>query len=453
MSHRDTSGVFGGAGMDRRSVLKTIGVSAAGIGGATSLAGCIGADDEDDPIKIGQIGFETGAGAIYYSPGRWGAEQLVELINDAGGLDGRPIEIIDRDEAGDVVELARELALVEEVDVIIGTAASDSALAIAGTAEEHETLFLQNLSRTPLANYDDDGNLRRHVFKTNNTAAAHYGIGLATYIQEHFPDVERIGYLFQDYAWGHETMEYFDAARQNLLPDTEVVRTVLSPPFPDEFGAYVDELAGDEPDMVVTSYWGGVSTAFTTTGLGRGFFDDVVVASYTGNFLTATQQEDVIPEVEGHLEVAFGYHVLPGMEDWESEALGELDPIGIQEFANEYRERADRFVTAGVADGSGSIAIFAKAYTEAAERVGGVPDTEDLIESLEGIEVQAPLSEYRIRPEDHRTVQPQQFGLVQAVDDDWRPYVQDEAMVFGEEIEVPPDAKSFDDVVDFIANY
>jgi len=82
-----------------------------------------GADDDHAPYRIGLIASQSGAGALY------GAQQLdstkwaAGLINEAGGIDGHPIEIVLRDDRSDPERgpvVMRELIEDEGVVAVIG---------------------------------------------------------------------------------------------------------------------------------------------------------------------------------------------------------------------------------------------------------------------------------------------------------------------------------------------
>src|SRR5438477_6158998 len=91
-------------------------------------------------IKIGDINSFKAMSANMV-PYRKGVDLAVEEINAAGGLLGRKIEIISRDDGanpGDAVRAADELVLGEKVDILTGTILSHIGLAIANYANQHK---------------------------------------------------------------------------------------------------------------------------------------------------------------------------------------------------------------------------------------------------------------------------------------------------------------------------
>jgi branched-chain amino acid transport system substrate-binding protein len=79
---------------------------------------------QQDPIRIGEINSYTGPLASFTVPYRNGWQLAVEEINAKGGVLGRKLEVISRDDGAkpaDAVKFAEELVRREKVDLIAGT--------------------------------------------------------------------------------------------------------------------------------------------------------------------------------------------------------------------------------------------------------------------------------------------------------------------------------------------
>src|SRR5687767_12792486 len=88
------------------------------ISGAPAIVRAQGA-----PIKIGEVNSYT-AQAAFTVPYKNGWQLAVDEINNAGGIGGRKIEVISRDDGGkpeDAVRIAAELVTNEKVALIAGT--------------------------------------------------------------------------------------------------------------------------------------------------------------------------------------------------------------------------------------------------------------------------------------------------------------------------------------------
>ena len=88
------------------------------------------------PIKIGEINSYSSI-PQFTGPYRQGWQLAVEEVNAAGGLLGRKVEVISRDDAGKPEEAIRhaiELISSEQVDVLAGGYLSNVGLALADQA-------------------------------------------------------------------------------------------------------------------------------------------------------------------------------------------------------------------------------------------------------------------------------------------------------------------------------
>src|ERR1700710_140905 len=78
-------------------------------------------------------------------PSRSGWQLAVEHINATGGVLGRKLEVISRDDAGrppDAIRLAGELINDQKVDLLAGTYLSNIGLAISDFALQNKKLFV-----------------------------------------------------------------------------------------------------------------------------------------------------------------------------------------------------------------------------------------------------------------------------------------------------------------------
>lgn len=98
-----------------------------------------GGEATGDPIPVGAVLSLTGAGAGLGVPERAGIELAVEEINAAGGVDGRPLEVMIEDDASSpdsALSLAQSLVNDEGVVALIGASLTASTDAIASMTNE-----------------------------------------------------------------------------------------------------------------------------------------------------------------------------------------------------------------------------------------------------------------------------------------------------------------------------
>ncbi len=95
-------------------------------------------------IKIGEVNSYK-AQPAFLEPYKKGMELAVEEINAAGGVGGKKLELITRDDnanPGDAVRVAEELLSREKIDVLTGTFLSHIGLALTDFAKQKKVFFL-----------------------------------------------------------------------------------------------------------------------------------------------------------------------------------------------------------------------------------------------------------------------------------------------------------------------
>ena len=95
-------------------------------------------------IKIGELNSYKVFPA-FLEPYKKGWELAQEEINASGGLLGRKLEIVSRDDGGtpgDAVRAAEEMLSREKATLLMGTFASNVGLAVSNLAAQRKVLFL-----------------------------------------------------------------------------------------------------------------------------------------------------------------------------------------------------------------------------------------------------------------------------------------------------------------------
>src|SRR6185295_11985502 len=95
-------------------------------------------------VKIGELNSYKVFPA-FLEPYKKGMELALEEINAGGGVNGRQLELVSRDDGGtpgDAVRVAEELISRDKANVLMGTFASNVGLAVANLAAQRKVLFL-----------------------------------------------------------------------------------------------------------------------------------------------------------------------------------------------------------------------------------------------------------------------------------------------------------------------
>jgi len=235
---------------------------------------------EAKPFRIGVVTFLSGGAAGPFGvPARNAAEVMVEALNGGKvpapyakkGLGGRPIEVVYIDEnGGPTVQVAeyRNLVQKQNVDAVIGYISSGNCLAIAPVAEELRKLTLFFDCGTPRI-FEDAS--YRYVFRTAPHATLD-SVAAALYVTEVRPKLKKIAGINQNYAWGQDSWNDFEAAMKALRPDIQVTTSQMPKLFAGQYGAEISALMSGSPEIIHSSFWDGDLDAFVLQASPRGLF-------------------------------------------------------------------------------------------------------------------------------------------------------------------------------------
>jgi branched-chain amino acid transport system substrate-binding protein len=240
------------------------------------------------PLKIGIVTFLSGPAAGPFGvPARNAAEVLFENLN-AGklpapyatkGFGGATVEISFVDEAGPATKQVADFRnLAQRVDLVIGYVSSGNCLAIAPVAEELKKLTVFFDCGTPRIFEDAT---YKYVFRTHPTATMD-SVGAALYVLDRNPKLKSIAGLNQNYAWGQDSWNDFEAAVKVLKPGVEVKTSQMPKLFAGQFGAEISTLLSSNADFIHSSFWGGDLEALILQAGPRNLFKKSTVVLTTG---------------------------------------------------------------------------------------------------------------------------------------------------------------------------
>src|SRR3546814_583702 len=226
-------------------------ILAAGFAAAVSL-GLVWPATAADPIRIGDMNSYTSLPA-FSVPYRMGWQLAVDEINAAGGVLGRPLEVVSRDDGGkpaDAVTVANELVTREHVEVLAGTLMSHVGLAVADFANQRRIVFS---AAEPLTDALAWSQGNPYTFRRRP----------GTYVQAAMLAEEaaklpakRWVTVAPNYEYGKSAAEAFKALLKARRPDVEFVGAQWPALFKLDAGATVQALARHEPDAIFTVLFG-----------------------------------------------------------------------------------------------------------------------------------------------------------------------------------------------------
>lgn len=399
--------------LDRRDFLAglgvTVGSAALGVGGnllamgEAAAQGGIKGNVPDTPVKFGHITIESGPGAILGSPSLKGHMLAAEEINAAGGLLGkRKIETLTADEAAGPeasIKEVRRMKLSEKINYFSGIIAAHNQLAVGPVVEELKLLSIMTEGCIDSLFEIEDPN-PKYLFGMTNILSAD-GVSTAIAVAKAWPDARRIAIVHPDYAFGRWFQLHFEAAREKLMPRSEIVSQVWAPLGSTEFTSHITKTLAAKPDLIVTALWGGMYVAFYKQALRHGLFDKARLAGNI-NF-------GVVPQAIGkdHPEGALaGVHSNYHFTQW---------PVGSHpvndRFVERYRKRWNEYPTYTAEAAYTGLNLFKTAVERANQQVGGWPEDEAIIKQLEGLSMEGPAGLVTIRKEDHRAYKDVKVGF------------------------------------------
>jgi branched-chain amino acid transport system substrate-binding protein len=242
---------------------------------ATLAAPAIVRAQGTQPIRIGEINSYTTLPA-FTVPYRNGWQLRVEQINAAGGILGRPLEVVWRDDAGrpqDAVRLAGELLDNERVDILAGTFFSHVGLAVADFALQRKRLFVASEPLTDALVWDK-GN--RYTFRLRPSTY----MQAAMLVEEAAKlPAKRWVTVAPNYEYGQSAVKWFKQLLQAKRPDVEFVAEQWPALGRIDAGATVQALAQARPEAIYNVTFGPDLTNFVRQGNTRGLFERRAVVS------------------------------------------------------------------------------------------------------------------------------------------------------------------------------
>ena len=348
----------------------------------------------DTPLKFGHMTFMSGPGAVLGEPSHKGHVLAVEEINAAGGFLGkRKIETMVSDESAGPDANAKELRrlkLSAGIDWFTGVIAVHNTVAVAPVAEELKipTILTEGCGDLLFEKVVPNPH---YVFGMTNILSAD-GVSSAVAVAHTWPEVRKIAHVHPDYAFGRWFIAHFNVAIEKLLPGIQVVSEGWPKLGERDFTSHITKVMAAKPDLLVTALWGGDYVAFYKQALRLGLFDKMkVCGSIAFGCVPQALGKD---HPEGILAGAHSnYHF--------THPVGNRWPLNRQ-FVERYHKRWKEYPNLE-AEAAYTGMYFLKTAIEKANRlVGGWPDTDAIIEQLEGLGMAAPSGYVSIRREDHR---------------------------------------------------
>jgi branched-chain amino acid transport system substrate-binding protein len=335
----------------------------------------------DQPIKIALVVDLTGPLEAYAKQTVNGFQLGMEYATK-GSLKvlGNPVQIVVKDAQGkpDIgKQILTEAFKDDKVDLAVGGTSSAVALAMLPVAKEFKKIFIVEPA---VADSITGEAWNRYIFRTgrnssqdavsNALAVAKPGVVIAT--------------LAQDYAFGRDGVKAYKEAAE--AKGAKIVHEEYAPINTTDFTAPVQRIIQAMKDLKGEKYifiiWAGKGNPFSIAGMGLEKYGIKVTSG--GNILDALA---LYKPMVGMMGAIYYYYEIPKnpINDWL-----------VKEHQKRFNAPPDFFTCGGFSAAQAVVAGLTKA---------NAPDTEKLINAMEGMHFQTPKGEMVFRPEDHQALQ------------------------------------------------
>ena len=331
------------------------------------------------PIRLGELNSYKVFPA-FLEPYKKGMELAQAEVNAAGGVLGRPIEIVSRDDngtPGDAVRVAEELLVREKVVLLMGTYASNVGLAVADLAKQRKVLFLAS---EPLTDKIVWENGNKYTFR----------LRASTFMQTAMlvPEAAKLGkrrwaIVYPNYEYGQSATAAFK--KQMLFRQSgglEFVEQAV-PLGKIDAGPVAQALLDAQPDAIFSSLFGPDLARFVREGELRGLFKDRPVFNLLGG-----EPEYLDPLKD---EAPVGWYVTG--YPWYA-----IDTPAHKRFRDAYQAKFNDYPRLGSVVGYSAV----KAAV-AALRKAGSTDTGKLVAAMRNLDVDTPFGKVTFRAIDHQS--------------------------------------------------
>ena len=336
---------------------------------------------QNQPIRIGVVTPLSGTYAGIGQQVKWGLDLAARQINAAGGVAGRPLELIYEDEEANpavAVQKAEKLFQVNKVDFLTGTVNSGSTLAVGQLAERNNRLIATTVS---FADSITGDKCSPNVFRVNARAGMQ-SAALADWLSSTRPNAN-VFYLGPDYEMGRSTVAAFKQAAE--AKGAKSVGEVFAPLDNKDYSPFFGQMRSARPAVIYTSVAGNDTVRLFSQMAEFGINRNVQVVGASGT--VTSQNLPAIGKAADGFVTGVGYAT--GIDSPENRKF-------LAEFEAANKAKPDLYG----ADSYG-VLFFYKAAVEKA----GSTDTDKVRAAMRGLQWATPQGAKTMRAGDHQAMQ------------------------------------------------
>src|ERR1700751_779859 len=341
-------------------------------------AGLVSQAMAQETIKIGELNSYKSQPA-FLDPYKKGIEMAVEEINAKGGVLGKKLEVVMRDDGanpGEAVRVAEELVTREGVALIAGTVHSHIGLAVTNFAGQKKVFFL---AAEPLTDKITWQNGNKYTYRLRATTYMQTAMLMPAAIAA---KKKRWALVYPNFEYGQSAAENFKTLMKKAQPDVEFVTEQAPPLGKIDAGAVAQAIDDAKPDAIFNVLFGPDLAKFVREGDTRGVFKDRFVASLlSGEPEYLDPLKDETPD--GWVVTGYPWYGITTPEH--------------QAFLAAYQARFNDYPRLGSVVGYVTIKSLAAGIPKA-----GGTDPEKLVSAFAGLKVDIPFGPFSFRASDHQ---------------------------------------------------
>lgn len=343
------------------------------------LAGGSALAADKTPIRVGDIeSFSTmPVGTKGYRQG-WQLAQ--DELNAKGGILGRPLEVLNRDDQGkpDVaITQANGLISSDKVDFLTGGSLSNIGLALTDFANYNKVLYLASQPITDAVIWEKGNPYTFRLRPSTYTQTAILAAEAAKL------PAKRWAIIAPNYEFGQASVARFKAEMKRLKPDVEFVSEQWPPLGKIDAGAVIQATVATNPDAIFNATFGADLVKLVREGNSRGAFKGREVAS------VLTGEPEYLVPLKAETPVGWLVTGYPVAQITRPEHVA---------FVDAYKAKFNELPNYGALMGYMMVKVIEKAVTEA-----GGTDTAAMIKAVEKLEVDTPVGRIHYRAIDHQS--------------------------------------------------
>jgi len=226
-------------------------------------------------IKLGEINTYSKLTNFTF-PYRNGWKLALEEVNKSGGINGKKLEVISRDDAGkpgNAVRIAKELVSKDKVVLLMGSFFSHIGLALTDFAKRNKVFYL---AAEPLSDAVVWAKGNRYTFRLR--PSTYMQAAMLADIAAKNP-AKRWATIAPNYAYGKDAVKAFEKVLKAKRPDVKFVAEQWPALFKINAGAEIQALKRAKPEAIYNVTFGSDLAKFVREGKQRGFFKNKYIVS------------------------------------------------------------------------------------------------------------------------------------------------------------------------------